>query len=81
MCLSWLKLGIIVIDNQEIFKLQKKHSHQILAVLFQTSKRTIEFKIGLLDEVTGDDKSDIAVNTRAKCMAGLPDHENKALVW
>lgn len=29
----------------------------------------------------GDDNSDIAVNTRAKCMAGLPDAAMKAKVW
>lgn len=29
----------------------------------------------------GTDNSDIAVRTKAACMAGLPDAENKAKVW
>jgi hypothetical protein len=35
----------------------------------------------LLIKIMGDDNSDIAVNTRAKCMAGLPDAAMKAKVW
>ncbi len=31
--------------------------------------------------IMADDNSDIAVNTRAKCMASLPDAEIKAKVW
>lgn len=32
-------------------------------------------------KITGDDNSDIAINTRARCMAGLPDAAIKAKVW
>lgn len=35
----------------------------------------------MLDSVLGDDKTDIAVNARARCMAGLPDFANKAKTW
>jgi len=35
----------------------------------------------LLKKITGDDNSDIAINTRAKCMAGLPDAALKAKTW
>jgi len=34
-----------------------------------------------LMKVSGDDNSDIAINTRARCMAGLPDAAIKAKVW
>ena len=32
-------------------------------------------------KITGDDNSDIAINTRARCIAGLPDAAIKAKVW
>lgn len=35
----------------------------------------------LLKKITADDNSDIAINTRAKCMAGLPDAALKAKIW
>jgi len=34
-----------------------------------------------LDKILGGDNSDLAVNCRASCMAGLPDAENKAKIW
>ncbi len=34
-----------------------------------------------MEKVIGNDDSDIAVRTKAACMAGLPDPENKAKVW
>jgi len=35
----------------------------------------------LLEATLGDDKSDLAENCRAFCLAGLPDPEVKARVW
>ena len=35
----------------------------------------------LLELTLGDDKSDLAENCRATCLAGLPDPEVKARVW
>lgn len=40
-----------------------------------------EAKLVLLEKTLGDDKSDIAQNTRDTCMALLPTPESKAQVW
>lgn len=81
MCLEWLKQGEIKIEGKVVFKLQKKQKHSIIAHFFKSEDFSLEFKLQLLETTLADDKSDIAVNTRARCMAGLPDPENKAKTW
>ena len=38
-------------------------------------------KLELLQKTLGEDKSDLAINTRLTCMAGLPEAEGKAETW
>ena len=35
----------------------------------------------MLEKVMGDDKTDIAINAKALCMAALPSAEQKAKTW
>ncbi len=71
----------IRVNEKVLFKLQKKHKYSILSRLFKSRAYSYEYKMDLLMKITGDDNSDIAINTRARCMAGLPDAAIKAKVW
>lgn len=81
LCLGWMEASEISVDGKVLFKLQKKHKYSILSRLFKSRGFSYDFKMDLLMKVTGDDNSDIAINTRARCMAGLPDAAMKAKVW
>lgn len=63
------------------YKLAKKHRYAILAHMFRAKHIKLEDKMKVLEEVLGDDKTDQAVNTRAKCMVCLPTAEAKAKAW
>lgn len=81
LCLDWMEASEIIVEGKVLFKLQKKHKYSILSRLFKSRGFSYEFKIDLLMKVTGDDNSDLAINARARCMAGLPDAAMKAKVW
>ena len=53
----------------------------IIKVIFKSSHFSYEQKMDLLELTLGEDKSDLAENCRASCMASLPDPEVKANVW
>ena len=79
--LEWLEKSEISVNEKVLFTLQKSHKYTILAKLFKSRNFDYEFKMELLKKITADDNSDIAINTRAKCMAGLPDAAIKAKIW
>ena len=81
---QWLETGTIFRDaatKAEVFKLGKKHQYSILKKLFEEPTVEHATKLALLEKVLGEDKSDIAQNTRDTCMALLPSAEGKAQVW
>jgi aminopeptidase N len=49
--------------------------------LFSSNLLTTEQKRAHLQEVQGDDKSDLAQNCKLTCEAYIPTAENKAAVW
>jgi hypothetical protein len=81
---QWLESGIVFANIQnkiELFKLGTKHKHSILKKVFEEPSISIAEKEALLAKVIGDDKSDIAENTKETCFAFIPTAENKAKVW
>lgn len=81
MCIEWMDASEIKIDGESLFTLNKKHNYSILSRLFKSRSFTYNEKMEKMMKVMADDNTDIAVNTRAKCMACLPDAEMKAKVW
>lgn len=79
--LKWLEQAKITADGKDLHELALKHKYAILKVLFKSPEFDSEFKHELLEKTIGEDKSDIAANTRAVCRASLPDPEIKAQVW
>lgn len=82
--IDWLKKGSICDKHGnkiEGWELNKSHKHAI--VVEAHSKRSIDAdeKQKLLDEVIGDDKSDVATNLKLACKASIPDKESKEKVW
>ena len=80
---QWLESGIIFKDEAktELFKLGQKHKYSILKKIFEEPSIALEEKQGLLAKTIGDDKSDIAENTKETCNALLPSAEGKAQIW
>ena len=68
-------------DGDSLYELKTSHKHTILRTIFKSKSFTTEQKMDLLETTLGDDKSDLAENCRAGCLAGLPDPEVKARVW
>lgn len=58
-----------------------RHKYSILKKVFEEPSISTEFKNALIEKVIGDDKSDIAQNTRETCTALIPEAATKALVW
>ena len=81
LALDWMNDSEIKVDGVSLFPLQKKHNYAILSRLFKSRSYTYDQKMEHLTKVMADDNSDIAINTRAKCMAGLPDAAMKAKIW
>lgn len=80
--LGWMEQSKITdSDGQTIYELKAAHKHSILRVVFKSLDFTVEQKMDLLETTLGEDKSDLAENCRAACLAGLPDPEVKARVW
>ena len=50
-------------------------------MLFRSKDFSTTDKMELLEMTLGDEKSDIADQTRATCMASLPDPAIKATIW
>lgn len=81
---QWLESGIIfkdVASKHELFKLGQKHKYSILKKIFEEPQISLEVKHELLAKTIGDDKSDIAENTKETCNALLPSAEGKAKIW
>ena len=80
---EWAKAGWITStgSDNKIYELQKKHKFTILTHVFRHPEVALDAKMSMLNETMGDDKTDLAVNARAKCMAALPDAESKAKTW
>jgi F0F1-type ATP synthase delta subunit len=81
---QWLDAGIIFHDpttKHELFKLGTKHKYSILKKIFEEPSISTEHKHELLEKIIGDDKSDIAQNSKETCMALLPSAESKAQIW
>ena len=78
---EWAQAGWITRDADKIYELQKKHKFTILTHVFRQPDLPLDAKMTMLNETMGDDKTDLAVNARAKCMAALPDAESKAQTW
>ena len=81
LALDWMNDYEIKVDGVSLFPLQKKHNYAILSRLFKSRSYTYDQKMEHLTKVMADDNSDIAINTRAKCMAGLPYAAMKAKIW
>lgn len=79
--LMWLEQSKIMVGDQNLYDLQKSHKMSILRLLFKSKYFGLDQKMALLESTLGDDKSDLAENCRASCMAGLPDAEVKAQIW
>ena len=67
--------------KHELFKLGTRHKQSILKKIFEEPSISSEVKFELLEKVLGDDKSDIAQNTRETCNALIPTAESKEAVW
>jgi hypothetical protein len=64
-----------------VVELKDSHKRSILRKVFEDPEISTETKMALMEEVIGDDKSDLAENARITCMACLPDVEGKATTW
>ena len=83
--LDWMMEGNIFVQKEgqrkEVFKLGQKHKYSILKKVFEEPSISAEEKHDILKVVIGEDKSDIAENTKETCLALIPTAENKAQVW
>lgn len=80
--LGWLEQSKITnSEGQNLYDLKQSHKFTILRVLFKSRDFTQEQKMDLLETTLGEDKTDLAEQCRAACLAGLPDPEVKARVW
>ncbi len=80
----WLENGSVfqnVDTKAELFKLGTKHRYSILKKVFEEPSIATAEKHELLAKVIGEDKSDIAENTKETCIALIPTAENKAHIW
>ena len=81
---QWLESGVVFKDQatkKALFTLGTRHKYSILKKVFEEPSISTEFKNALIEKVIGDDKSDIAQNTREQCTALIPEAGTKALVW
>lgn len=84
MCVEWLKDGNVrhMTDSETIlYSLKQSHKNTILIKAFKFPGMDKEAKMKLLEEILGDEKSDLAINTRLTCLAGLPDANVKEDTW
>jgi len=79
--LGWLESGKITAGDEQLFEIQKKHKWAILKALFRSKHFATDIKMELLEMTLGEEKSDLALQTRATCMASLPDPDVKATIW
>ena len=80
---TWLQEGSIraTVGGPDLYSLSKRNKNSILVKLFEEPSISIELKSQLLEQTLGDDKSDLAQNTRDTCFAITADPANKAQVW
>jgi len=80
--LEWLDASKISQDGTCLYELKTNHKYSILKALFKAScAMTFEQKVELLEKTIGDDKSDIAQNTRDTCLACKACPDSKAKIW
>jgi len=68
-------------QRKQVFKLGQKHKYAILKKMFEEPTIPTEVKLSTMNNIIGDDKSDIAENTKETCLALIPTAEGKAKVW
>lgn len=84
LCLRWLDKSYIFKgddENAKLVELSLKNKYSILKAISKDTTLTKETKLAVIDKTIGEDKSDIAVNTRETCLVGFPDPEAKAAAW
>jgi aminopeptidase N len=83
--MDWMQGGHIFTlkggERQQVFKLGQKHKYSILKKMFEEPSMPTEVKTSIMDTIIGEDKSDIAENTRETCLALIPSAESKAQIW
>jgi len=80
--LGWLQAGKICnSEGVTVVELNAGHKRGILRKVFEDPSIPREKKMAMMEEVMGDEKSDLAENARLTCMACLPDAEGKAETW
>jgi len=82
--LKWLESGFIFAPSapeKSLYTLQNMQKYSILKSVFKEPSIDKATKMALLEKTLGDDKSDIATNTRECCLAAIPEPENKERVW
>jgi len=66
--LKWLDTGRIADStNDSLYEIGFKHKYTIVKVVFKSTEFDYDFKQQLLEKTIGEDKSDIALNTRVTC--------------
>lgn len=78
---AWLESNKITVGDATLYELKDTHRKSILKALFKSDKLTLATKNEILENVLGDDKSDLAERCRIACHAQLPDAEVKAKMW
>lgn len=81
---DWLSKGFIHSkkeNSKKLLSLNQVHKHRLLTELCSSMYVPMQKKEELLKQVLGDDKSDIAEETRLGCRASLPDPKVKEEVW
>jgi len=83
--LEWMQDGHIFVlkggERHQVFKLGQKHKYSILKKMFEEPTMPTEAKKSMMDNIIGEDKSDIAENTRETCLALIPSAESKEQIW
>lgn len=82
--LKWLEKSYIFKTGDEekkLVDLSMKNKHSILKTISKDTHLSQEAKLKYIEKTLGEDKSDLAKNTREACLAGFPEAESKAKVW
>ena len=61
--------------------INQKNKYSILKAISKDVTLSKERKLEIIEKTLGEDKSDLAKNTREACIVGFPDPELKAQAW
>lgn len=67
--------------DTKIYDLSQNNFFAICKVLSKSAHMTTDEKKALLEQVVGDDKSDLAKNVRIQCETSIPDADVKEKAW